>query len=57
MERDLGGAMVEVESGRGTLRLYLREIMLALGVTALEALGLEVDVVTGNSSLWNYYLL
>lgn len=34
----------------------IRDIMLALGVTALEALGLEVDVVTGNSSLWNYLL-
>ena len=39
---------MRLKRGEGMLQLYLeREDKCLLGMTALEALGLEVDVVTG----------
>ena len=49
IEREFGGAIFEVEERRGHAPVVFgeKEDKCLLGVTALEALGLEVDVVTG----------
>ena len=49
IERGFGGAIFEVEDRRGHAPVIFgeKEDKCLLGVTALEALGLEVDVVTG----------
>ncbi len=49
VERDIGGAIIEVMGRRGAVTVIFGEEkdVNVLGVTALEALGLEVDVVRG----------
>ncbi|WP_243681551.1 hypothetical protein [Vulcanisaeta souniana] len=50
VERDVGGAIIEVMGRRGgavTVIFGEEEDVNVLGVTALEALGLEIDVVSG----------
>ena len=48
IEREFGGAIFEVEERRGHAPVvFEKENKCSLGMTALEALGLEVDVVTG----------
>jgi len=49
IEREFGGAIFEVEDRRGHAPVIFgeKEDKCLLGVTALEALGLEVDVATG----------
>jgi len=49
IERGFGGAIFEVEDRRGHAPVIFgeKEDKCLLGVTALEVLGLEVDVVTG----------
>ena len=49
VERDVGAAIVEVMGRRGAVTVIFGEErdVNVLGVTALEALGLEVDVIRG----------
>ncbi|BDR92623.1 hypothetical protein [Vulcanisaeta souniana] len=49
VERDVGGAIIEVMGRRGAVTVIFgeEEDVNVLGVTALEALGLEIDVVSG----------
>ena len=49
IKREFGGAILEVEERRGHAPVVFgeKEDKCSLGMTALEALGLEVDVVTG----------
>ncbi|ADN49781.1 hypothetical protein [Vulcanisaeta distributa] len=49
VERNVGGAIIEVMGRRGAVTVIFGEEgdINVLGVTALEALGLEVDIVRG----------
>ncbi|MEZ0346159.1 MAG: aspartyl protease, partial [Infirmifilum sp.] len=49
VERDVGGAGVELLGGRRTVTVVMGEVedRVVLGVTALESLGLEADLVRG----------
>ncbi len=49
VERDVGGAIIEVMGKRGAVTVIFGEEkdVNVLGVTALEALGLEVDPIKG----------
>ncbi len=51
VERDVGAAIIEVMGRRGAVTVIFGEEVdvNVLGVTALEALGLEVDVVRGGT--------
>jgi len=57
IERGFGGAIFEVEERRGHAPVVFgeKEDKCLLGMTALEALGLEVMLLRENLSLWNFY--
>ena len=60
IEREFGGAIFEVEERRGHALVVFGEKednKCLLGVTALEALGLEADVVTGKLKSMELLLL